>query len=160
MNITEFAESRNKTVGAISNYIQRHKELFKGHTKKTGNTAELDEVALDILQRKYPLPRPIEIVEDIETIKELSETRKELAAAEKRIEELHKQLLETSKQIAQAEATQLMLEDKTAQLAKAEQRMEKAEQESQDLRDQNEQLRLENERLKSRGLFARILNKS
>lgn len=166
MNITEFAQSRNKTVGAISNYIQRHRDLFKGHTKRTGNTAELDDYALEILEKKYPLPKPAEIVEDLEAIKELSETRKELAEAGKRIEVLQTKLLESSKQIAQAEATKLLLEDKEAQLDKAELRMEKAEKETQDLKTKNEnlsaeleKLRIENATLKNRGLFARIFNK-
>ena len=159
MNITEFAQSRNKTVGAVSNYIQRHRDLFKGHTKKTGTNAELDEYALEILEKKYPLPKPVEVVEDIETIKELSETRKELAEAGKRIEVLQSKLLESSKQIAQAEATKLLLEDKTAQL-------DKAEKEAQDLKNKNEnlsaeleKLRIENATLKNRGLFARIFNR-
>ena len=154
LKITDFADARNVDRNAVTQYIRRHDDLFKGHTKVKANCMFVDDEAVILLEKKYPLPRPIEVVEDIETIKELSETRKELAKAEKRIEEIQKQLLEASKQIAQAEATQMLLEDKEAQLereyersAKAEERATTAEARIASAEGQMESLRTEIEKL-------------
>jgi TolA-binding protein len=158
MTITEFARARNVQAQTISIYIKRHEKLFKGHTSKAGKTIELDEVALKILDEKYPLPKPVEIIED-------TESREKLIKAQELIIQLQDKLNQAQSKIAQAEATQLLLEDRTIQLKKADERIEKIEAESQELKNEikeltdksNEQV-AEIERLKSRGLIARIFN--
>ncbi|WP_026514112.1 hypothetical protein [Butyrivibrio sp. LB2008] len=101
-----------------------NRETIKVH-KIIGKTIELDEEALKVLDGKYPLPKPVEVIEDIETIKELAATRKELADTrkiliekEEKISELQEQLLVASRQIVQAEAMQLLVEDKKEQIQK------------------------------------------
>lgn len=125
MTITEFAKAHHVQSQTISIFIKRHEDLFEGHTKRVGKTIELDEEALKVLDEKYPLPKPVEVIEDIETIKELAATRKELADTrkiliekEEKISELQEQLLVASRQIVQAEAMQLLVEDKKEQLQK------------------------------------------
>ena len=166
LKITDFADARNVDRNAVTQYIRRHDDLFKGHTKVKANCMFVDDEAVILLEKKYPLPRPIEVVEDIETIKELSETRKELAKAEKRIEEIQKQLLEASKQIAQAEATQMLLEDKEAQLereyersAKAEARIASAEGQMESLRTEIEKLQEELERERAKTWVQKLFGK-
>ena len=78
MNTTDFAYSRNLQPQTVMKYIQRHSKDFKGHIKKVNRQTLLDEVALELLDKKYPLPKPVEVVADIATLKELADARKEL----------------------------------------------------------------------------------
>lgn len=158
MTITEFARSRNVQAQTISIYIKRHEKLFKGHTSKAGKTIELDEVALEILDEKYPLPKPVEIIED-------TESREKLIKAQELIIQLQDKLNQAQSKIAQAEATQLLLEDRTIQLEKAESENKELKVENKELKAENKELMdeyksasAENERLKNRGLLARIFN--
>lgn len=112
----DFAKQRGISRDTITQYIRRHPELFGGHTEVDGKSLVLDQEAEKILNEKYPLHSPVELIEDIEAIKELSETRKELAFAERKISELYKQLNESTKLLAQAEAQKILLEDKEERL--------------------------------------------
>lgn len=127
MKMTDFARERGVNRDTITQYIRRNEELFKGHTEVKGKALYIDEIALDILDKKYPLHKPVELIEDIETIKELSETRMKLVEASKMIINLQNKLTEQSLAIAKAEATQMLLEDKTKELERMENMLEKAE---------------------------------
>ena len=120
MTITEFASSRGIQTQTVSIYIKRHSKDFKGHTLKKGKAVELDSTALELLDKIYPLPNPIQIIED-------TESRKELIQAQKQIIRLQEQLQEATRQIAQAEAIKLLLEDKKEQLTKSEYRINELE---------------------------------
>lgn len=127
MKMTDFARERGVNRDTITQYIRRNEGLFKGHTEVKGKALYIDEIALDILDKKYPLHKPVELIEDIETIKELSETRMKLVEASKMIINLQNKLTEQSLTIAKAEATQMLLEDKTKELERMESMLEKAE---------------------------------
>ena len=127
MKMTDFARERGVNRDTITQYIRRNDELFKGHTEVKGKSLYIDEVALDILDKKYPLHKPVELIEDIETIKELSETRMKLVEASKMIINLQNKITEQSLLIAKAEAIQMLLEDKTKELERIENMLEKAE---------------------------------
>ena len=101
--LSKFAESRGVKQGTVSKYINRHSEMFEGHTEIKGNAMLLDDTAIDILDEVYPLPKPIEVIQDIETIKELSQARKEL-------NDLKDEMVKNAKVVAQAEATIKLLE--------------------------------------------------
>ena len=113
MTITEFAESRQVQPQAISRYIGRHPEKFNGHTEKKGKTVELDDIAVELLEKKYPLPAPVQIIED-------TESRQKLIKAQELIIQLQGKLMDAQSQIAEAEATKILLEDKNAQIEKYE----------------------------------------
>nr|WP_181365797.1 hypothetical protein [Butyrivibrio fibrisolvens]AAA99530.1 putative plasmid recombination protein [Butyrivibrio fibrisolvens]prf//2120283A recombination protein [Butyrivibrio fibrisolvens] len=113
MTITEFAESRQVQPQAISRYIGRHPEKFNGHTEKKGKTVELDDIALEFLEKKYPLPAPVQIIED-------TESRQKLIKAQELIIQLQGKLMDAQSQIAEAEATKMLLEDKNVQIKKYE----------------------------------------
>lgn len=116
LKLTEFAKQRGIERDTVTQYIRRNPEMFEGHTKLEGKWLFIDEVAEKALDEKYPLPRPIEIVEDIETIKELSATRMELAKSQEMIVQLQNRLMEAQEQIATSKATELLLEDKKQQI--------------------------------------------
>ena len=115
MNITEFAENRNIDRNAVSMYIRRHEKEFSGHIKQVGKTIELDNTALELLDKKYPLPAPVEVVED-------RESREKLLLAQEYIIKLQQQLVELQGKAALVEAQQLLLEDREQQLAAEKQR--------------------------------------
>ena len=54
MKIKDFIESRNISYNAVLNYIKRHDKEFKGHIGRRNNIV-LDEVAITLLNKKYPL---------------------------------------------------------------------------------------------------------
>lgn len=59
--LKDFAEGRNVSAHTIATYIRRHPEAFEGHTGMEGNKLQLDEEAVAILNKVYPLPAPEEI---------------------------------------------------------------------------------------------------
>lgn len=171
--LTEFAEGRNERTDTIRKYISRHKNEFDGHCSFSGPKMELDEVAVELLDKVYPLPKPIEIVED-------TESRKELLMAQKLIIQLQQKISDQAMALAQAEATKLLLEDKEEQLkekkdeieerkaelnlVKQEVAAERSRADAERERADAERIRAEEalkevERLKSRSFFQRLFNK-
>lgn len=105
MNITEFVKGRNVDRNAVCMYIRRHSKEFSGHTKTVGKSVELDEFAIELLEKKYPLPSPVEVVED-------KESREKLLKAQEYIIVLQQQLADLKEQAALAEVRQLLIEDR------------------------------------------------
>ena len=103
MRIKEFAEARGVDMKAVSRYMKRHEMAYN---QETGLTDE----QLAVLEKKYPLPSPVQVVEDTEARKMLIETQKALIEAQNA-------LIKAQAQLAQAEAQKLLLEDREAQLA-------------------------------------------
>ena len=164
--LTSFAESRNEKPDTIRKYISRHKDEFEGHCSFNGTKMELDNTAITILDEVYPLPKPIEIIED-------TESRRELIKAQQLIIQLQQKISEQSMALAQAEATKLLLEDKEEQLkekkdelaerkeeiARAKEEISVERQRADMERKKAEDVQREVDRLKNRGLLERILNK-
>ena len=121
MEIRDFAGPGPRGVerGTVLRYIKRHPEMFAGHTRMAGNKLLIDEVAAELLDKQYPMPQPVEIIEDVATIRELAETRKQLI-------ELQGKYNEACCQLAAAEAAKILLEDRTAQLQRERERADRA----------------------------------
>ncbi len=124
--LKDFAKERNVNTDALTAYIRRHKEDFKGHTKTKDKKMEIDKTAYELLDKIYPLPRPIEIVED-------KESREKLLKAQEYIIQLQAKINEQALQIAEANNIKLLLEDKTSQLTDARQEIDH-------LKEQNDRL--------------------
>lgn len=164
--LTNFAESRNEKPDTIRKYISRHKEDFDGHCSFCGTKMEIDDDAVAMLDLVYPLPKPIEIIED-------TESRKELIKAQKLIIQLQQKISEQSLALAQAEATKMLLEDKEEQLKEKKDELEEKKNDLLQARQEiaferaradterikADEVQKEIDRLKNRGLFDRILNK-
>lgn len=103
--LTKFAEIRQEKPDTVRKYISRHKEEFAGHTLSKDNKMLLDEVAVDILNEIYPLPKPVEIIED-------TESRRKLIQAQELIIQLQNKIIEQSDKLALYEAQKQLLEDK------------------------------------------------
>lgn len=109
MILKDFAKERNENPHTIATYIRRHPEEFEGHTEMKGNRLVLDDYALGLLDKVYPLPKPVEIIID-------HESRDMLILAQNEISRLKDKMLEMQSQIALAEAAQMLLEDKKVEL--------------------------------------------
>lgn len=117
MNIKEFATMRNVEAQTITRYIKRHEVEFKGHTKKVGKNTILDEAAIQLLDKKYPLPKPIEVVEDVESLKKVNKLQEEVIMLQRELNEAHKL-------IAEAKAMKFILEDTQGRLEATEKALE------------------------------------
>ena len=151
MNIADFASQHNVQRDAVAQYIRRHPELFRGHTSTQGRKMILDEVAVELLHEKYPL-RPVEVVEDVATLRELAEAHKALAAA-------HAKIAELQGHAAALEATKLLLEDREMQLGEEKEARKLAESEVLRLSTENAATAAELERLRNRGFLERLFNR-
>lgn len=180
MILSEFLRGRDVKINAVSNYISRNPEKFEGHIKREGKNTILDDEAIRILEEKYPLPKPITIINGLDPDKE-RELREELADALKKLTwsenqraGLEKILGEQKGLIESNEAKMLALEtQKDAEISVLEiknehlqYRMQEQEQEQArtktellEQEQENRKLREEIERLRNRSLFDRIFNK-
>lgn len=132
ITIAEFAQQRGLDNDTVSTFLRRHEEL-KGDIYKEGRFLAIDTTsnAYEVLNKQYPLPAPVQIIED-------TESRQKLLKAQEVIIQLQGKLQEATSQLAQAEATKLLLEDKQEQLAKTEQRLAETEQRE---RNANEEIK-------------------
>lgn len=139
MNLTEFAESREIRINALSNYISRHPDLFKNHVKRIGKTVELDEDAIKILNTKYPVPKPVQIIKGIpqeeynSVLKKAEILAEKLAMANDMIAKIQTERIEEQKELADLKSKKILLEDKELQLKKAEDKAAQSEKEKQEL---------------------------
>lgn len=123
MTIAEFINGRNVDSQAVRRYIERHPDEFNGHTGKKGREITLDEVAIEILEKKYPLPQMVQVIEDTESIKKLT-------IMQEKFIELQERFNQQATVIAQAEAQKILLEDKEHQIQKLEQELALAKEEN------------------------------
>lgn len=65
MTVTEFLAGRTVERQAVTRYIERHPEEFANHTSKNGKEIVLDDVAVEILDKKYPLAKPVQVIEGV-----------------------------------------------------------------------------------------------
>lgn len=96
MTITEFAKSRNVSVNTVSKYIREHEE-FKGLIKAKGKSRILSDEALVLLDKKYPLPRPVQIIKGIpeeEHLKVIQDHLRIINEKDKKIEQLQDTLFQ------------------------------------------------------------------
>lgn len=109
--LVKFAESRGVNPDTVATYIRRHPEVFSGHTQQQGNKLLLDDDAVKILDEKYPLPKPVEIINGVDpTLYQNALERLEKA------KDLVIQLKDAKSQLeldlAKKESEQLLLEEK------------------------------------------------
>lgn len=159
MKLADFIKKRSVEGTTVTAYVRRHPELFEGHTKVKGKFMYIDDEAERLLDEKYPLPKPVEIIED-------KESRDKLLKAQEYIIKLQQQLNQQATQIAQAEAQKVLLEDKERQLMEMKEQLRDKDKQIEETEGQIEkektradQAEAEAERLKNRGLWARIRNR-
>lgn len=175
MTITEFAESRNVEPQAVSRFLIRHPEQKQTCTK-VGKNIELSDEAYQLLDKQYPLPKPIHVINGVapeEYEKALNDNialHEDLENAKNLIISLKDQLTDFQLKLKDAETEQLRIEEKgkikdtlIEKLEKSaeEQKNKSAEQELKlsDLQTENEKLKAELEAEKNKSWWAKLLNK-
>lgn len=90
ISIANFAQSRGQEKNTVNMYIRRHPEILK-ETVKRGKSRYLDteSAAFKELELIYPLPKPVEIIED-------TEARRQLIDAQQLIIKLQQQLVDAA----------------------------------------------------------------
>ena len=128
MTLKEFAEGRGIDYSTLMQWLWRHPEL-RQQMGKRGKSYILNpesEVYAE-LDKKYPPPKPIQVIQD-------EEARQALSDAQKKIEILQDRLLQAGEQLRELEGTRLLLEQRNQeyeqlkqQEAEAREATEKAE---------------------------------
>lgn len=121
-------------------------EIFKSHVKKVGKELDLDMVAIEALEKAYPLDMPVNVINGVPK-ESFIKIQNELIMSQKKIESLQGQLLDVQGQIATAKAQELLLEDKTNQVSELKKQIDLKNDEIENLKEQ-----LSEE--KSKGFFA------
>ena len=79
MKIQEFAESRNLKVNTVHVYLNKHKEILEDCFRDGKYLCiNEDSKGFELLCKKYPLPQPVNVIED-------TESRKKLIVAQERM---------------------------------------------------------------------------
>lgn len=110
--LTKFAESRGERGDTVRKYISRHKEAFEGHIDTDGKQMLLDDEAVKLLEEIYPLPKPVEVVEDTESRKKLIDALERLEKAKDTILTLNNRCSELEMRRLESETELLLLEEK------------------------------------------------
>lgn len=90
MKIKDFIDGRNVSYQTVRKYIVNHPEVFKGHIGRTNNIV-LDDVAIEILEKKYPFPEPVQVIQDTEAREKLHVLTEKYAASLEKINVLTEQ---------------------------------------------------------------------
>ena len=151
MKISEFLQGRSVARQAVTRYINRHDETFKNHVKKEGKELDLDMVAIEALEKIYPLEMPVNVIDGVPK-ESFIKIQNELIASQKKIEGLQGQLLDVQEQIAVAKAQELLLEGRTNQVSELKEQINLKNNEIESLKEQ-----LSEE--KSKGFFAKIFGR-
>ena len=120
MTLKEFAEGRGVDYNTVMQWLWRRPEL-RQQMDKDGKSYVLDpeSEAYEELDKKYPPPRPVQIVKD-------EEARLALEEAQKKIELLQDRLLQASEQLRELEGTRLLLEQRNREYEQLELREARA----------------------------------
>ena len=135
MRVTDFLSGRNVERQAVTRYMNRHEEIFNGHTKKVGKEIELDDVAVEELEKVYPSPHPVNLVNGVPQ-EEYIRVQSELIECQQKMNDLQNRFIEVQDKLAVAKASEYMLEDRNKRIEALEARQEDKEQEIKALQEE------------------------
>ena len=93
MYLRDFADQRGVKPDTVAAYIREHEAEFAGCTWMEGKQKVLDDSAVELLDKKYPLPKPAYVVQDTEAREALAVALRDLAEARKIQGAIYEQLL-------------------------------------------------------------------
>lgn len=134
MTVTAFLQGREVERQAVTRYINRHPEIFEGHTQKEGKEIELDEYAVEYLSEQYPLIKPVTVIDGI-SYEEYIKAQDQLLKAQNTVLDLTGRLSEAKEQLATARATELLLEDRERLVAEQKQELSERDKEIAELQE-------------------------
>lgn len=166
MTIKEFCGVRpNIQVPSVIKYMKRNSELFEGHISGSGQQTELDDVAIRLLEEKYPMSMEVIPSPNAELLAELDK-------AKNMIIQLQQNEIVREKLLAKAELDKLMLEERSIQLLEAKSSCAELQSQNAELHEEIGSLKAqleqavqeasrasqEAEKLRKRSLWQRIIN--
>jgi len=151
LNMSEFLKGREVKANTLSNYVTRHPELFEGHVKREGKNTFFDDEAVRILEEKYPIAKPVVIVNGLSQEEE-RELRKRLQQSQELLLAMQNELTNTKLQLAEKETLSLRIEMK-------DEKIEQLSREVDELKTTNQELKEAIEKDRKRGLIQRIFNR-
>lgn len=107
MKIKEFIKDRKVSYDTVRKYIINHPKEFKGHIGRANNIV-LDDIAVQLLEAKYPLPQPAQVIEDTDARKKLSDMQEKLIF----VMEQNQKLIQENAELRLIQNNQTLLEDK------------------------------------------------
>lgn len=149
ISVVEFAESRNVKPDTVTTYMRRHGMIDDSKGKSWKYMLDSNSDVYKELDKKYPLPKPIIIQEDVETIKELSETRRELADEKQKNNELITELVKAQQIIAQIDSIKALIELRENELSDVKKALTTSQESLQEQTIQKELLQAEIDRIKA-----------
>ena len=162
MNISEFARLRGVEPQTVSRYISRHKDDFEEHTTNDGKSIVLDEIAISILEKQYPLPIDLYGVskEEYDELKAkyeamtvvLAKTQDNLSHSQDRVERLTEKYLE-------AESNKYLLEDREKQLKEKDEALSRERERADQERRRVEELQKELEKERNKTWWDKLRRK-
>ena len=160
ITISEFAESRKVDRDTINAWIRKHPEVndsckMQGKDKIIDTTCE----AYQILEKKYPLPQLVQIVEDTESRTKLIKAQELIIQMQGKMAELQDQISEQSMIIATAEATKVLLEDKEKQLKEKDEALSRERERADQERSRAEELQKELEKERNKTWWQKLRGK-
>ena len=105
MYLRDFAETRGVKVTTVAQYIREHPEI-DALTTMDGKFKVLSDEAIDILDKKYPMPKPVQVVQDTESLKKLAEAQQTII----NMQQIMLEMAAENKQLALQAERVLMLE--------------------------------------------------
>ena len=148
MILSDFLKGRNVKINAVSNYISRNPELFAGHVERKGKNTFLDDAAIRELEKKYPLAKPVEIINGVPE-EEYRRALDRLTQAQEMIIQLQEELMQTKTDLLEIKAENMEIKlletSKNAEIS--------------NLRENNAYLQQELEKMRNRTLWERIRNR-
>ena len=179
MYLRDFAEIRGVKPDTVASYIRNHPEIAE-LTSMEGKFMVLSDEAVDILDKKYPLPKPVQVVQDTESLKTLSEAQQTIILMQQKMLEMaaeNKKLALQAEKVLMLEAAELEKVEKIGKLeADIDSRNEIITEKEKQLYDEQQahyntvaelaeaqkqlsDAQQELERLKNRSFFQRLFNK-
>lgn len=153
MKIQEFAESRNLKVNTVHVYLNKHKEILEDCFRDGKYLCiKEDSKGFELLCKKYPLPQPVNVIED-------TESRKKLIVAQEMIIKLQQELSEARIKIEGVKYKEYLLEAETNRADKAENELLTEKEKIEEIEKINKELNEEIDKLKNRSFWSRVFNK-
>jgi len=106
LKIKDFINGRDVSYATVRKYIVNHPETFKGHVGRANNII-LDEFAISVLDKKYPLMDLVKVIHDPELQEEVRQLHKKYEA----VLEENKHLVQENANLMLAHHKNLLLEE-------------------------------------------------
>ena len=110
--LADFAANRGIDRNAVTQYVRYHPEIFSEHIVEYKRSLYGDKTAMKALDKKYPLPKPVEIIKDPEA----DELRRQVIKLQEKQLAYQEQIIALNERAIKAESAQALLEDKNRQI--------------------------------------------